>query len=588
MGVLEPQTSKQPTARTGTSSPRLLLSHSFLRRFNYFISSPFNPKRQPQLSRPTLSKATMTSSTLPPPSDPEKMNHQPHNIQPAPTISNTDHNHDPEKPTAFPIEGEPKQTPTKDDANSGTDKTPSESPSPQQQPDHDANKTTWNASRTSIVRFLLICYSFILMGMSDGAIGALIPYLETYYSISYTVVSLVFLSPFIGYLLAALFNNLIHHHFGQRGVAILGPLCRLIGFIPMACHPPYPALPVVMLFTGFGNGIEDSAWNAWVGNMKKANELLGIIHGCYGLGATIGPLIATSMVTKGGLEWYTFYYVLVGVNGVELLAMTAAFWTATKEVYRAGIAESESEDVADDVDEEGAAGGGNEGGNKRTTTRTVMRDPIPWIVAMFLLGYVGAEVSLGGWIVTFMLKVRHAEPFNAGLTVTFFWLGLTVGRVLLGFVTGRIGEKLAITGYLLLCIALQLLYWLVPSFVASAIFVSFLGFFLGPLFPAAIVAATKLLPPGYHVSAIGFAAAFGGGGAAIFPFAVGAIAQKKGVSVLQPIVLAILVFILLIWWLLPGGLKPGGLERARENKEKVGDEVRKGFKWLKGKVGKTQ
>ncbi|CCC10916.1 unnamed protein product [Sordaria macrospora k-hell] len=428
MGVLEPQTSKQPTARTGTSSPRLLLSHSFLRRFNYFISSPFNPKRQPQLSRPTLSKATMTSSTLPPPSDPEKMNHQPHNIQPAPTISNTDHNHDPEKPTAFPIEGEPKQTPTKDDANSGTDKTPSESPSPQQQPDHDANKTTWNASRTSIVRFLLICYSFILMGMSDGAIGALIPYLETYYSISYTVVSLVFLSPFIGYLLAALFNNLIHHHFGQRGVAILGPLCRLIGFIPMACHPPYPALPVVMLFTGFGNGIEDSAWNAWVGNMKKANELLGIIHGCYGLGATIGPLIATSMVTKGGLEWYTFYYVLVGVNGVELLAMTAAFWTATKEVYRAGIAESESEDVADDVDEEGAAGGGNEGGNKRTTTRTVMRDPIPWIVAMFLLGYVGAEVSLGGWIVTFMLKVRHAEPFNAGLTVTFFWLGLTVGE----------------------------------------------------------------------------------------------------------------------------------------------------------------
>lgn len=535
-------------------------------------------------------------------SDPEKMDHQLHNIQPAPTISNTDHNtnYDPEKPTAHPIEGEPKQ-PALQDGDINPDKPPSEASQHQPQPpDPDASKSTWNSSPTSILRFLLICYSFILMGMSDGAIGALIPYLETYYSISYTIVSLVFLSPFIGYLLAALFNNLIHHHFGQRGVAILGPVCRLIGFIPMACHPPYPALPVVMLFTGFGNGIEDSAWNAWVGNMKKANELLGIIHGCYGLGATIGPLIATAMVTKGGLQWYTFYYVLVGVNGVELVAMTGAFWTATKEVYRAGIAESESEEVVDgDDDEEGAAaaagaaaavgGGGNEGGNnKRTTTRTVMRDPIPWIVAMFLLGYVGAEVSLGGWIVTFMLKVRHAEPFNAGLTVTFFWLGLTVGRVVLGFITGRIGEKLAISGYLLLCIALQILYWLVPSFVASAIFVSFLGFFLGPLFPAAIVAATKLLPPGYHVSAIGFAAAFGGGGAAIFPFAVGAIAQKKGVTVLQPIVLAILVFILLMWWLLPGGLKPGGLERARENREKVGDEVRKGFRWLKEKTGKAQ
>ncbi len=123
-----------------------------------------------------------------------------------------------------------------------------------------------------------------------------------------------------------------------------------------------------------------------------------------------------------------------------------------------------------------------------------------------------------------MLRVRNAEPFAAGLTVTFFWLGLTVGRVILGFITGRIGEKLAITIYLILSVALQLLYWLVPSFVASAVFVAFLGFFLGPLFPAAIVAATKLFPSDYHVSAIGFAAAFGGGGAAIFPFVVGAIA----------------------------------------------------------------
>lgn len=77
-----------------------------------------------------------------------------------------------------------------------------------------------------------------------------------------------------------------------------------------------------------------------------------------------------------------------------------------------------------------------------------------------------------------MLRVRHAEPFFAGLSVTFFWLGLTMGRVILGFITGRIGEKLAIVAYLFLSIALQLLYWLVPSYSASAVFVSFLGFFL--------------------------------------------------------------------------------------------------------------
>lgn len=51
--------------------------------------------------------------------------------------------------------------------------------------------------------------------------------------------------------------------------------------------------------------------------------------------------------------------------------------------------------------------------------------------------------------------------------------------------------------------------WLIPSFVTSAVMASFLGFFLAPMFPAAVVVAAKLLPRHLHVSAIGFAAAFG-------------------------------------------------------------------------------
>ncbi|KAK4144066.1 major facilitator superfamily domain-containing protein [Dichotomopilus funicola] len=438
----------------------------------------------------------------------------------------------------------------------------------------------WNESPINRFRYLTTNYCFALMGMTDGSLGALLPYIESYYSISYTVVSLVFLSPFVGYLLAALLNNLIHHYFGQRGVAIIGPVSRLIGIVPLVFHPPYPALPVILLFSGFGNGIEDSAWNAWVGNMQHANELLGFLHGSYGLGATIGPLIATAMVTRGGLPWYTFYFVMIGAEAVALSLAGPAFWSATAKVHRAAMHAASSGST------ESSANGADGGTQTRTTTRTVLLNPITWLVAFFLLGYVGAEVSLGGWITTFMLKVRHAEPFLAGLSSTFFWLGLTVGRVALGFVTGKIGEKFAISLYLVLSVALQLLYWLVPNFAASATFVALLGFFLGPLFPAAIVAATKLLPKSYHVSAIGFAAAFGGGGAAIFPFAVGAIAQHKGVEVLQPIVLAILAFILAMWLLLPGGLRVGGLERARENRETVGQNLMRPVAWVK-KLKKT-
>lgn len=149
--------------------------------------------------------------------------------------------------------------------------------------------------------------------MNDASYGPLLPYLESYYDLSYLIVSLVFLSPFVGYTLSALINNSIHMKFGQRGVAVIAPTAHLLAYIVICLHPPYPVLVVAFILAGFGNGLVDSAWNAWIGAMQNANEILGLLHGAYGAGATIAPLIATSMISKAGLPWYSWYYVMVRI-----------------------------------------------------------------------------------------------------------------------------------------------------------------------------------------------------------------------------------------------------------------------------------
>lgn len=138
--------------------------------------------------------------------------------------------------------------------------------------------------------------------------------LESYYHLSYTIVSLVFLSPLVGYTVAALLNHRIHSTFGQRGVAIIAPLSHLIAYVISCVHPPYPVLVIAYIFAGLGNGLEDAGWNAWIGNMANANELLGLLHGFYGAGAVMSPLIATSMIARGNLPWYYFYYVMVSAQ----------------------------------------------------------------------------------------------------------------------------------------------------------------------------------------------------------------------------------------------------------------------------------
>ncbi|KAF2401487.1 MFS general substrate transporter [Trichodelitschia bisporula] len=393
----------------------------------------------------------------------------------------------------------------------------------------------WNFPRRNIWRTSAAFLGFAVMGMNDAAIGALIPYLETYYNLNYAIVSLVFLSPLVGYTASAMLNNMVHLRFGQRGVALICPTCHIIAYAVASIHPPFPVLVVIFMLAGFGNGLEDAAWNAWVGNMARTNEVLGFLHAFYGLGATVAPIIATSMITQGGFPWYYFYYLMLAVAALELLASSTAFWSATGAEYRAAHPRTP----------------GAEGGRMKEALFRRPAARVTWICSLFLFVYVGAEVALGGWITTFMLRVRHGSALASGIAATGFWAGMTLGRVVLGFVTPRIGEWRAVLIYLPLCIGLQLLFWLVPQFYVSAVAIGLQGFFLGPLFPAAVVATTKLLPRHLHVGSVGFAAAFGGGGAAMFPFAVGAIAQARGVQVLQPIVLAMLCVLWVLWFSLP-------------------------------------
>ncbi|KAG6006905.1 hypothetical protein E4U21_006624 [Claviceps maximensis] len=388
----------------------------------------------------------------------------------------------------------------------------------------------WNASPRNISRIAATFFCFLVMGANDAAFG-----LETYYHLSYTIISLIFLSPSIGYISSALLNNYLHHKLGQRGIALISGASHLAAYLIVALHPPYGALVFAFVLAAFGNGIADAAWNAWVGNLADSSELLGFLHAFYGVGGVVSPLVATAMITKAGWPWFSFYYIMIAMAGIETVSVSCAFWSSSGTEYRRLYKTNELE--------------------YETRLRDVLsKNPsarISWVAAFFLLCYVGVEVALGGWIVVFMLRVRHGEPFASGMSAVGFWLGITIGRAILGFVTPRLGIKLSTAIYIAAAAGLELIFWQVPQFYVSAVAVALQGFFLGPLFPNAILMASKLLPRQHHVVVIGFAAALGGCGAAVFPFVTGILAQTRGPQVLQPVVLSLLVVLLGIWFCFP-------------------------------------
>jgi len=169
---------------------------------------------------------------------------------------------------------------------------------------------------------------------------------------------------------------------------------------------------------------------------------------------------------------------------------------------------------------------------------------VVWLAALFLLFYVGAEVSLGSWSYTFLLEERHGSTLLSGWSVSGYWLGLTLGRLTLARVAQRVGNKRLIQGWLLGVVVGVLLIWLVPVQGVAAFGLALTGFSLGPIFPTTIALMSNLVSARILTSAIGFLASLGSMGAALFPWLAGNVAQHIGMWSLLPYVIVLTIVML--------------------------------------------
>ena len=229
----------------------------------------------------------------------------------------------------------------------------------------------WNNPPINKWRLCALFFAFINFGANDGAYRTLLPAVSHHYDdLSYTVVSLIFLSPFLGYFFAALCSDTVHFWFGQRGLAIFSPSFPLITYLVLSLHPPYGLVVAVLGLAGLGHGLMNAGWNAWISDMVHANQLLGILNGCYGLGATISPLVVSMIVNTYSLPWYTFYYIMAGFVALELVTTAGTFWEETGTEFRRRQAGSSAE---------------------RGQTKAALKQKVTWLCALFLLTYVGSE-----------------------------------------------------------------------------------------------------------------------------------------------------------------------------------------------------
>ncbi|KAG2050035.1 MFS general substrate transporter [Suillus hirtellus] len=393
------------------------------------------------------------------------------------------------------------------------------------------------------IQFATLCWFVYLEGWNDGSNGPLLPRIQKVYGVGYAVVSLIFICACVGFITGAVSNVILAEKLGFGKVMVLGSLCQVLAYCIESTGPPFPVFVFAYFINGIGIALQAVGYVARL--KENAEAKMGVFMAVYGAGALSSPLVATqfSYLT----HWNLHFLTCLGIAITNTIALIIVFRLKPQAecLSEIGIVDSDNNT------------------SEHSHLRQICANKNVHLLAAFTLLYVGVEVTLGGWIVTYILDVRGGGPSSGYVSSGFFGgmqqralvdfdlssypLGLMIGRVALLWLNAKIGERLALFIYAVLAIIFEFIVWFLPSLIGDAIVVCVIGVLLGPMYPIMVNHAGRILPHRILTGSIGWIAGVGQAGSAMVPFMVGAIAQTAGMKTLQPVVIGILGIMTGLW-----------------------------------------
>lgn len=290
---------------------------------------------------------------------------------------------------------------------------------------------------------------FFMWGFITCLNDILIPHLKTAFSLDYTKTMLIQFTFFTAYFVVSLPSGTLVDWLGYRKGIIIGLITASLGcflFYPAAADRSYPLFLAALFVLASGITLLQVSANPYVavlGKPETASSRLNLTQAFNSLGTTVAPyfgsLLILATAAKGAAELTKLSpaeqeaYKLAEAHSVQVpylgLALTllaiAVFFALIK--LPAIVPASGGEDGgADRVDTE----------QKSASPHSVIEGESPWAHSHLVLGavaifvYVGAEVSIGSFLVNFLGQKEIAGlPENvAGKYLSFYWGGAMVGR----------------------------------------------------------------------------------------------------------------------------------------------------------------
>jgi fucose permease len=384
------------------------------------------------------------------------------------------------------------------------------------------NNQTW-------IGIALSFYAFIAIGIAEGGLGVLIPSIQATYNLTSATITLLFISQVTGYIVAALASSLVSSRIGLAQTLLLAALSLTSALVTYALSSYWWVMVATGTLLGLGIGLIDAGINTYIANHQRNANLMGLLHAFYGIGALLGPAVATTLLAIN-LNWRQIYLVIAAIVGLLVIGMLwAVVYQYTPLTRQINVASTSA----------------------RSSLHIALKAPVVLLAGLFLLVYVGTEASLGNWAYSVQTISRGTPEMLAGYSVSAYWMGLTLGRLATGQIVKYLGAVRTLNSALMLLTVSLLAWWLLPQHLLS---LPIMGFALAPIFPMTIWLMPQRIPAAIVPAAIGFMTSIASIGAAGIPAAVGWSAAQMGLGMIPALMIPLVILMVVLHrWLVQHG-----------------------------------
>lgn len=391
----------------------------------------------------------------------------------------------------------------------------------------------------------VIYLAFISLGLPDSLLGAAWPSMRPQMGVPISWVGGISMIISAGTIVSSLLSDRLTLRFGTGKLTAVSVGITAVALFGFSVAPNYWVLALIAVPYGLGAGGVDAALNNYVA-IHYASRHMSWLHCMWGIGASAGPYImGFALSREQGWPWGYRYISIIQIVLTAIIVLSLPLWKGRKDVPAAQNSDESGNAVpvtkAKGAVEVKTVADSQQVPSKPLGLRGVLAIRGAKEILVMFFCYCGIETTAGLWASSYMVGHDGIDKVTAASLASLFYLGITAGRALSGFMTMKFDDPTMIRiGQAVLGVGVVVMMLPLPGHIATIVGLLMVGLGCAPIYPCTIHATPSYFGADRSQAIVGVQMASAYSGSMLMPPLFGLVAQHVSIALFPWCILVML------------------------------------------------